>query len=116
MTEQMHAGGRIHDYGGPEVLTLGEAPRPEPPPGQLLVRVKAAGVNPANLAFRRGAFKQFMALQFPWTPGLEWGVVEPVGQDVSTFRWVRKCTGFSQVRMPNTRWRRRTIFNSSHPT
>ena len=87
MTEQKMQAVRIQDYGGPEVLTLGEAPRPEPPPGQLLVRVKAAGVNPADSAFRRGAFKQFMALQFPWTPGLEGaGVVEAVGQDVATFR------------------------------
>ncbi len=95
MTEQKMQAVRIQDYGGPEVLTLGEAPRPEPPPGQVLVRVKAAGVNPADSAFRRGAFKQFMALQFPWTPGLEGaGVVEAVGQDVSTFRPGQEVYGF----------------------
>jgi NADPH:quinone reductase-like Zn-dependent oxidoreductase len=78
---------RIHDYGGPEVLVLEEAPRPQPQAGEVLVRVQAAGVNPADSAMRGGAFKQFMPLQFPWTPGLEGaGVVEAMGSQVSTFQ------------------------------
>jgi NADPH:quinone reductase-like Zn-dependent oxidoreductase len=86
---------RIHDYGGTEVLVVEEAPRPEPPSGQVLVRVKAAGVNPADTAFRRGAFKQFMSLQFPWTPGLEGaGIVEAVGPNVASFRPGQEVYGF----------------------
>jgi len=61
----------------------------------VLVRLKAAGVNPADTGFRRGAFKQFMSLQFPWTPGLEGaGVVEAVGPDVSSFRPGQEVYGF----------------------
>ena len=42
-------------YGGPEVLTMAEAPEPEPGPGELLVRVRAAGVNRADCLQRAGA-------------------------------------------------------------
>ena len=86
---------QINDYGGPEVLVLQEATRPEPPSGQVLVRLRAAGVNPADSAFRSGAFKQYMSLQFPWTPGLEGaGVVEAVGTYVSAFRPGQEVYGF----------------------
>jgi NADPH:quinone reductase-like Zn-dependent oxidoreductase len=78
---------RVHDYGGPEVLVYEQAPRPQPKAGEVLVRLKAAGVNPADWKMRGGAYKQFMPLQFPWTPGLEGaGTVEEVGADVSTFK------------------------------
>lgn len=77
---------RIHNYGGLEALVLEQAPRPEPQAGQVLIRLKAAGVNPADSAYRSGASKQFMPLQFPWTPGLEGaGVVEAVGDNVTAF-------------------------------
>jgi NADPH:quinone reductase-like Zn-dependent oxidoreductase len=78
---------RLHDYGGPDKLVVEEAARPHPGPGEVLVRIKAAGVNPADWKIGGGAFKQFSPLQFPWTPGLEAaGVVEAVGPDVKLFR------------------------------
>ena len=49
-------------YGGPEVLTLAEAPEPEPGTGELLVRVRAAGVNRADCLQRAGTY--------PMPPGL----------------------------------------------
>ena len=86
---------RIHDYGGLDALVLEEAPRPEPQADQVLVRVKAAGVNPADGAMRSGAFRQFMSLQFPWTPGLEGaGVVEAVGAQVTEFKPGQEVYGF----------------------
>ena len=45
---------RYHDYGGPEVLCFEDAPIPEPGPGEVLVRVHAAGVNPADRQIRAG--------------------------------------------------------------
>ena len=45
---------RIHRHGGPEVLSLDEVPRPEPGPGEALVRVKAVSVNHLDLWVRRG--------------------------------------------------------------
>ena len=78
---------RVHDYGGPEVLVLEEAPRPEPKADEVLIRVRAAGVNPADWKYRSGAYKQFMPLQFPWTPGLDGsGVIEVVGANVTAFK------------------------------
>ena len=75
------------DYGDPDVLVLNSAPRPEPKDGEVLIRVKASGVNPADWNYRSGAYKQFMPLQFPWTPGLEGsGVVEAVGTNVTSFK------------------------------
>ncbi len=86
---------RIHDYGGLDALVLEEAARPEPQAGQVLVRMRAAGVNPADSASRSGAFKQWMPIQFPWTPGLEGaGVVEAVGEGVSAFKVGQEIYGF----------------------
>ena len=48
---------RIHTYGGPEVLKYEEAPLPKPGPGEALVRVHAAGVNPVDWKIREGYFK-----------------------------------------------------------
>lgn len=78
---------RIHDYGGPEQIVVEQALCPEPKAGQVLIRIMAAGVNPADWKIRGGAFKQFMPLPFPWIPGLEGaGVVERVAPDVTGFK------------------------------
>jgi NADPH:quinone reductase-like Zn-dependent oxidoreductase len=78
---------RFHDYGGPQVLVLEPAPLPQPQADQVLLRVLAAGVNPADWKIRAGFFKEFMPLPLPWTPGLEAaGMVEAVGADVTTLQ------------------------------
>jgi NADPH:quinone reductase-like Zn-dependent oxidoreductase len=78
---------RAHDYGGPEVLVLDRVPRPQPQVNEALIRIIAAGVNPADWKMRAGFFKEFMPLLFPWTPGLEAaGIVEEVGSEVTTLR------------------------------
>ncbi len=77
---------RFHDYGGPEVLVLDQVDRPQPGAGQVLVRVVAAGVNPADWKMRAGYFKAYFPLALPSTPGMEGsGVIEAVGPDVTTF-------------------------------
>lgn len=47
---------RIHSFGGPEVLELDEVPRPEPERDEVLVRIKAASVNPVDYKIRSGGF------------------------------------------------------------
>jgi len=66
-------------YGGPEVLALVEEPSPTPGPGEVLVEVRAAGINPADLKVRSGAFGDDPAA-LPRRLGYEAaGVVRAVG-------------------------------------
>ncbi len=75
------------DYGKPEILELKQVQRPQPNADQVLVQVKAAGVNPADWKYLSGFAKQWMPLQFPWTPGLDGsGIVEAVGTNVTTLK------------------------------
>ena len=68
--------------GGPEVLTYEDVKRPVPGPGQLLMKVGAAGVNFIDTYKRSGTYK----VPFPFTPGSEAaGTVEAVGDGVTGF-------------------------------
>ncbi|MBN1459773.1 MAG: NADP-dependent oxidoreductase, partial [Armatimonadetes bacterium] len=76
---------RYHDYGGPEVLCYEDAPIPEPGPREVLVRVHAAGVNPADRQIRTG-LRFRLEKPFAFIPGCEVsGVVEETGSDVTEF-------------------------------
>jgi NADPH2:quinone reductase len=71
----------VREFGEPEVMKLEEAPTPQPGPGQVLVRIKAAGVNPADTYARAGAGTK---PSLPYTPGTDGaGTVEAVGPDVT---------------------------------
>src|SRR5947209_4332186 len=76
---------RVHEFGGPEVMKLEEVPDPKPGPGQVLVRVKAAGVNPVDTYIRAGI--SYRKPDMPWTPGYDaGGIVEAVGGGVKGFK------------------------------
>jgi NADPH:quinone reductase len=76
---------RVHEFGGPEVLRLEEIPNPTAAPGQVVVHVKAAGVNPVDTYIRTGTYVFKPSL--PYTPGMDAaGVVEAVGQGVTRVR------------------------------
>ncbi|MER5442653.1 NADP-dependent oxidoreductase [Streptomyces sp. NPDC002790] len=71
--------------GGPEVLEVVEVDRPEPGPGEVLVRVRAVGVNPVDRMARSGAAP--LLGDPPFTLGWDVsGVVEAAGQEVTEFR------------------------------
>ncbi len=73
---------RVSVFGGPEVMKLEETPDLHPAGGQVLVRVKAAGVNPVDSYIRAGTYAVKPSL--PYTPGRDAaGVVEEAGGDVS---------------------------------
>ena len=73
---------RVHEFGGPEVLRLEDVPDPQPGAGQVLVRVRAVGVNPVDTYIRAGAHA--VRPQLPYTPGLDAaGTVEAVGEGVT---------------------------------
>ena len=72
---------RMHAVGGPEVLVVEDAPEPVPGRGQVLVRVRAAGLNFADTRFIRGQY--FVRPTLPDVPGMEAaGEVLAVGADV----------------------------------
>ena len=77
---------QIKRYGSSEVVEINQStPAPnDPSAGKVLVRVKAASVNPADWKIREGYMQQMMPLQFPSTLGMDFsGVIEKVGEGVS---------------------------------
>jgi NADPH2:quinone reductase len=76
---------RVHQFGGPEVLRLEEVPDPKPARGQVIVRVKAVGINPFDTYIRSGNYARKPAL--PYTPGADGaGIVETLGDGVTRVR------------------------------
>jgi NADPH2:quinone reductase len=76
---------RVSEFGAPENLKLQEVPDPKPDSGQVLVRVKAAGINPVDTYIRAGVYPRKPNL--PYTPGTDaGGVVEAVGASVKNFK------------------------------
>lgn len=72
-----------HEYGGPEVLTVGEVPEPHAGAGQVRIRVEAASVNVWDVKVRSGRMKDVVRPTFPVVPGLDAsGVVDEVGTGV----------------------------------
>ncbi|MDH6236815.1 NADP-dependent oxidoreductase [Cryobacterium sp. CG_9.6] len=73
-------------YGSPDVLELTEQPRPKVGPGMVLIRVKAAAVNPVDWKVMAGYLDTMLDISFPATPGWDVaGVVEAVGVDSPQF-------------------------------
>ncbi|MDH4099993.1 MAG: NADPH:quinone reductase [Nitrospirota bacterium] len=74
---------RVHELGAPEVMRLEEVPDPKPAPTQVLIRVRAAGVNPVDTYIRAGMYG---TPPLPYTPGMDAaGEVEAVGAHVKRF-------------------------------
>jgi NADPH:quinone reductase-like Zn-dependent oxidoreductase len=88
MAEQTVKIVQFHSLGGPEVLQLDELPLPQPGPGEARLRVKAIGLNRAEIVFRMGRY--FVQPVLPSKLGYEAsGIVEAVGEGVDT-GWIGK--------------------------
>jgi NADPH2:quinone reductase len=75
----------VSKWGGPEVLELKDVPDPKPGRGEVVVRIRAAGVNPVETYIRSGTYTRKPDL--PWTPGSDGaGTIESVGEGVTSFR------------------------------
>lgn len=73
-------------YGDNSALEYGDVPEPKVGPGEVLVRVKAAGVNPVDWKVMSGGLDGFLNITFPAIPGWDVaGVVERVGLDAGEF-------------------------------
>ena len=76
---------RVHEFGGPEVMKLEEVADLVPGPGQVVVRVRAVGVNPVEAYVRTGTYA--MKPTLPYTPGADAaGVVASVGEGVTSVK------------------------------
>jgi len=78
---------RIHTYGDASVLTVENAPRPQPGEGEVLIRIFATSVNPFDCAVRAGYMGAYFNVPFPVILGTDIsGVIEEVGAGVTTFK------------------------------
>src|SRR3974390_706043 len=76
---------RVHEFGGPEVLKLEDVPDLQPGAGQVVLRVHAVGVNPADSYVRTGTYASKPSL--PYTPGFDAaGVVASAGAGVNSVK------------------------------
>src|SRR5687768_14448672 len=75
----------VEQFGGPHVLKLVDAPLPQPHRAQVLIRMRAAGVNPVDTYIRAGSYAVKPTL--PYVPGSDGaGLIEAVADDVSAFK------------------------------
>ena len=104
MTEAGSRAVRFDHYGGRDVLYVTYVPRPTPAAGEVVVAVKAAGINPGEAAIRSGALAERFPATFPSGQGSDLaGVVTALGEGADGFAVGDEVLGFS--------WRR-----SSHAT
>lgn len=87
---------RFDRYGNRGVLYIAEVPVPQPAPGDVVVRVRAAGINPGEVAIRTGAVHDRFPATFPSGQGSDLaGIVTAVGSGVSGFAVVDEVLGWS---------------------
>jgi NADPH:quinone reductase-like Zn-dependent oxidoreductase len=90
---------RYDEFGGIDVLRVDEVERPVPGDEQVLVRVKAAGINPSEAVIRTGAVAQLFPSTFPSGQGSDLaGVIEEVGAGVGGFSPGDEVIGFTNNR------------------
>jgi NADPH:quinone reductase-like Zn-dependent oxidoreductase len=90
---------KFDEYGGIDVLNVAEVEDPVPGPGQLLVRVKAAGINPGEAKIRQGMLHDRWPAAFPSGQGSDLaGVVEAVGDGADGFQPGDEVIGFTDNR------------------
>jgi NADPH:quinone reductase-like Zn-dependent oxidoreductase len=90
---------RFNNYGDLDVLQVVEVDRPIPGPGKVLVRVKAAGINPGEASIRKGLFAERWPSTFPSGQGSDLaGVVEEIGPNITNVARGDEVIGFSENR------------------
>ncbi|HLN67292.1 MAG TPA: NADP-dependent oxidoreductase [Streptosporangiaceae bacterium] len=90
---------RFDEYGGAEVLKVVDVPRPAPGAGQILVRVKAAGINPGEAKIRAGLLHSRWPATFPSGQGSDLaGIVSEIGPGGSSFSAGDEVIGWTDNR------------------
>jgi NADPH:quinone reductase-like Zn-dependent oxidoreductase len=90
---------QFDEYGGVDVLDVREVPAPEPGPGRVLVKVKAAGINPGEAKIRTGALHERWPATFPSGQGSDFaGIVHGLGPGVTEFAPGDEVIGWADTR------------------
>ncbi|WP_326959478.1 MULTISPECIES: NADP-dependent oxidoreductase [unclassified Amycolatopsis] len=90
---------RFGEYGEADVLRVEDVPRPAPGPGQVLVEVRAAGINPGESSIRRGLLHDRWPATFPSGQGSDFaGVVAELGEGVEEIEVGDEVIGFVETR------------------
>jgi NADPH:quinone reductase-like Zn-dependent oxidoreductase len=90
---------RFDSYGDIDVLNVVDVERPVPGPGEVLVRVKAAGINPGEASIRKGLMHERFPARFPSGEGSDLaGVVDEVGPGVEAFAVGNEVIGWTDQR------------------
>lgn len=88
----------FHEYGGPEVLRYEDVPKPLPGPDEVLIKIKAVGVNPVDWKIRDGSTKDWLQISLPFILGSDIaGVIESVGSDVKGFKVGDAVYGYTSL-------------------
>ncbi|OBJ62527.1 NADP-dependent oxidoreductase [Mycobacterium sp. 1423905.2] len=87
---------RFDRYGGRDVLYVADIEMPTPGPGEVVVEIRAAGINPGEAAIRQGAMHEMFPATFPSGEGSDLaGIVTVVGPEVTEFAVGDEVLGFS---------------------
>jgi NADPH:quinone reductase-like Zn-dependent oxidoreductase len=90
---------QFSEFGGPEKLQVVELPQPTVGRGEVLVRVKAAGLNPGESMIRQGLFEDFFPTKLPCGEGSDFaGIVQELGQGVTDFKMGDEVVGYTDHR------------------
>ncbi|CUW41019.1 NADPH:quinone reductase; Zinc-containing alcohol dehydrogenase superfamily [Magnetospirillum sp. XM-1] len=90
-------------FGGSEVMRLGEIETPSPGPGEVLIRIHAAGVNPVDWKIREGGLARLFPCKFPLIPGWDAaGTIAALGDGVTGLSVGERVWSF--CRKPDIQW------------
>ena len=93
-----HMAYRLHSYGGPDSVELDDVPIPVARTSQVVVAVRAVGINPFDWKIREGFLKDSLVLDLPATLGVDFvGVVAALGDGVTRFAVGDRVMGMSQT-------------------
>ena len=90
---------RYDGFGGIDVLYIADLPKPKPEGKQVLVKVKAAGINPGEASIRKGLLEKMFPSTFPSGQGSDFaGIIEATGNEVEDFKAGQEVIGYSHER------------------